>query len=81
MRTRSLWGKMLVVAALAASLVGVTAGTASAKPDRCAAIQAAWEDSLAIADASFAQGDYDNAYEWLDTAQMAQRNFKRLRCG
>ena len=62
-------------------VVGLTAATANAKPDRCAAIWDAMSDSLDFAQAAQAQGDTAQANEWMDTYNRASANYSRFRCG
>jgi len=56
MSKRALLGKALAVVALSASLAGITAGTASAKP-KCELIAAAWVDAIDLSYAAYVQGD------------------------
>lgn len=75
MRKRTLLGTTFALAALSASIAGITAGSASALPREgtCAASAQVMEDSLDMAQAASAQGDYAASNDWLKTYDAAQR--------
>lgn len=70
----------LTAAIAAPAVVGLTAATANAKPDRCAAIYQAMSDSLDLAQAAHTAGDAAGEKEWTDTYYRASRNYARM-CG
>jgi hypothetical protein len=75
MRKRTLLGTTFALAALSASIAGITAGTASALPREgtCAGSAQAMEDSLDMALAASAQGDYAASDDWMKTYYTAER--------
>ena len=79
MRTRTLLGTTLAFAALSASIAGVTAGAAEARPREinCIAIAQAMSDSVDMAQAYYADGDEAGGDEWLDQYYKASRNHDR----
>src|SRR5436309_1301766 len=62
-------------------VAGLTAATANAAPNRCAAIWDAMGDSLDMASEAYAQVNTANGDDWMDTYESASRNYKRFRCG
>jgi hypothetical protein len=83
MRKRTLLGTTFALAALSASIAGITAGAASALPRegvRCAGSYQTMSDSLDLAQAAYAQGDYAASDDWMKTYDAASR-FYSTNCG
>jgi hypothetical protein len=82
MRKRTLLGTTFTLVALSASIAGVTAGTADARPREgsCAAIYQTMSDSIDMAQAAYAQGDEAGSDSWMAVYNAASANYDRLGC-
>jgi hypothetical protein len=77
MRKRTLLGTTFALLALSASIAGVTAGTADARPiaGSCDAIYQSMSDSADMAQAYYADGDEAMGDSWMRIYWMASRNY------
>jgi hypothetical protein len=79
MRKRTLLGTAFATLALSASIAGITAGVADAKPREvnCTGIYQVMSDSADMAQAAYSQGDEAGGDSWMDIYSRASRNHDR----
>jgi hypothetical protein len=77
MTKRKLLALAIATTALTGTFMGTMAGPAAAK-SRCERIWDAMNDSLEMAAWAYDRGDYADMEDWIDTYNIASRNYKRL---
>jgi hypothetical protein len=68
----------IATTALTGTFLGTMAGPAAAAKSRCERIWGAMETSLEAAAAAYERGDYADSEDWMETYDIASRNYKRF---